>query len=79
MRALLQERDSLKDELRAMRRGGMGFEDNSFFARLALFALNLIDLIAQPDSPDPSLCSCIQDLAPGYTNTEKDQANRAER
>ncbi|CAP94817.1 hypothetical protein EN45_024210 [Penicillium chrysogenum] len=29
MRALLQERDSLKDELRAMRRGGMGFEDNS--------------------------------------------------
>ncbi|CAI7586982.1 unnamed protein product [Penicillium glandicola] len=27
MRALLQERDSLKDELRAMKRGGMGFED----------------------------------------------------
>ncbi|KGO77236.1 hypothetical protein PITC_093080 [Penicillium italicum] len=27
LRALLQERDSLKDELRAMRRGGIGFED----------------------------------------------------
>ncbi|KAJ5694355.1 hypothetical protein N7536_004767 [Penicillium majusculum] len=32
MRALLQERDSLKDELRAMRRGGMGFEDQGSVA-----------------------------------------------
>lgn len=32
MRALLQERDSLKDELRAMRRGGMGFADQGSVA-----------------------------------------------
>ncbi|CAG8075714.1 unnamed protein product [Penicillium nalgiovense] len=34
MRALLQERDSLKDELRAMKRGGMDFEDQNSVAEL---------------------------------------------
>ncbi|CDM33435.1 unnamed protein product [Penicillium roqueforti FM164] len=32
MRALLQERDSLKDELRAIKQGGMGLEDQSSVA-----------------------------------------------
>ncbi|CAG8898099.1 unnamed protein product [Penicillium egyptiacum] len=32
LRALLQERDSLKDELRAVRRGGIGFEDQNSVA-----------------------------------------------